>query len=50
MREGKTAFGDMEMQKENTVRLARVTVGITLIVLLIGLWVCLWVPPSIFSK
>jgi hypothetical protein len=36
------------MQEENTGGLAQVAVGIILLVLLIGLWACLWVPPSIF--
>jgi hypothetical protein len=55
MREGKTVFGGIKMQeakwtmpRKNTGALARVTVGIILFVLLIGLWACLWVPPSIF--
>ena len=33
------------MQRGNTRELIRVAVGIILLVLLIGLWVCLWVPP-----
>jgi hypothetical protein len=36
------------IQKENAGGLTRVTIGIILLVLLIGLWACLWVPPSIF--
>ena len=50
MREDEMGFGGMRMQKENTGGLIRVTTGIILVVLLIGLWACLWVPPSIFSK
>jgi hypothetical protein len=38
----------MRMQKESSGRLARMTIGIILFVLLIGLWAYLWVPPSIF--
>jgi hypothetical protein len=34
--------------RRNTGQLTRVTVGIVLLVLLLGLWACLWVPPSIF--
>ena len=55
MREGKTAFGGVTMQEakwtirgENAGTLARVAVGIVLFILVIGLWACLWVPPSIF--
>lgn len=28
--------------------LARMIVGIVLFILLIGFWVCLWIPPPIF--
>lgn len=36
------------IRRKNGGGLTRVTVGIILFVLLIGLWACLWVPPSIF--
>jgi hypothetical protein len=36
------------MRRKSTAGLTRATVGIILLVLLIGLWACLWVPPSIF--
>jgi hypothetical protein len=36
------------IQGKNTGRLAQAVIGIVLFVLLIGLWACLWVPPSIF--
>jgi hypothetical protein len=49
------AFGGRVMQQAKwTVRgqsagaLARVIAGIVLLILVIGLWACLWVPPSIF--
>jgi 4-amino-4-deoxy-L-arabinose transferase-like glycosyltransferase len=36
------------MQGKSTKRLVQAAIGIILLVLLIGLWACLWVPPSIF--
>ena len=36
------------MQGENAGTLVRVAVGLVLFILVIGLWACLWVPPSIF--
>jgi len=32
--------------KERTSEIARVIVGIVLLILVTGLWACLWVPPS----
>jgi len=32
--------------KERMSQVARVVVGIVLFILVIGIWVCLWVPPS----
>jgi hypothetical protein len=33
---GKTGVGEI----------ARILVGVTLLVLVVGVWVCLWVPPA----
>lgn len=30
---------------ERTVQIARVVLGVVLLALVTGLWVCLWVPP-----
>jgi hypothetical protein len=32
--------------KERMSEIARVLVGIVLFVLVVGIWVCLWVPPT----
>ncbi len=35
-------------QSERMSEVARVSVGIILFVLVIGIWVCLWIPPPSF--
>jgi hypothetical protein len=51
--EGRMALGGVTMQimrytpgREIMSQVARVLVGIVLFILMTGLWVCLWVPPS----
>jgi hypothetical protein len=49
MGEVRMVFGGVMMQSTRVSEVARVIVGISLFALVIGLWVCLWVPPlSIF--
>jgi hypothetical protein len=51
--EGKQAvLGGVTMQKMELTagktgigEIARIVVGVTLLVLVVGVWVCLWVPP-----
>lgn len=35
-------------EKERTSEVAQVIVGVVLLILLTGIWACLWVPPPIF--
>jgi len=36
------------LESERRAELARMIVGIILFILLVGFWVCLWVPPPSF--
>ena len=51
-REGLTAFGGTTMQEtgkalaaDRTGQVARAILGVVLLILLAGIWACLWVPP-----
>jgi type II secretory pathway component PulM len=42
----KTTWLSETSGRERMSEIARMIVGITLLVLVVGIWVCLWVPPS----